>query len=240
MFDRQKVIKTHMDREAMILIEDLSAGYGGNIVLKSLYLSVQYDEVIGITGSNGAGKTTLLKIILGLITPIRGTIRVLGRLVKNETDRAWVRRQIGYVPQLSVSGKLPISVHDATLMGRWGTGFGYFKKPNRSDHDNVAVALAEVGLATKEYHDVGSLSGGERQKLAIARALIREASILLLDEPTTYLDRSTQKDLVNLLETIRDQRKMAIIMISHDADYLQQSVMRTYQIYDGCLKELSQ
>ncbi|HYH04749.1 MAG TPA: ATP-binding cassette domain-containing protein [Bacillota bacterium] len=223
----------------MIEIEDLSAGYGHSLVLRNLYLKLQLGEVVGITGCNGAGKTTLLKVILGLIRPEKGSVTIQGRTLASEPDRSWARKQIGYVPQLAISGKLPISVHDAALMGRWGTSYGYFKKPNRADREKVTLTLTEVGLAQKEYHDVRCLSGGEQQKLAIARALVRDAAILLLDEPTTYLDRNTQADLVGLLEAIRNKRKMTVIVISHDPLYLGRLAKRIFLIDGGCLKEIT-
>ncbi len=119
-----------MDQALIIAITDLVAGYRHTPVLKKLNLAVKQGEAVGIAGPNGAGKTTLFKVILGIIAKMQGQIRILGRDMESSQDRAWVRRQIGYVPQQTIPGKLPVSVGDAVLMGRWGTSFGLTRKPN--------------------------------------------------------------------------------------------------------------
>ena len=227
---------TVQNKSSVIAIEDLCSGYGREIVLRSLSFKLLEGQSLGIAGPNGAGKTTLFKVILGLVKPIRGSVVVMGRELKNEKDRSWVRRQLAYVPQQSVRGKLPVSVLDAVLMGRWGKTFGFLKKPQTEDKIAVGQALKEVGLSHKEKVDCRALSGGELQKVAIARALVRDASVMLLDEPTTYLDHRSKEDLVELIARIREERKISLITISHDPSHLEQIADDIFQMENGRLR----
>lgn len=220
----------------MIDIKDLYAGYGLKPVLKGINLVVKPGESVGIAGPNGAGKSTLFKAILGIIPVQRGHIQIMGRTVRDDQDRGWVRRQIGYVPQQTLPGKLPVSVHDAVLMGRWGKGFGFPRRPGQADRRMVKEILLSFGLIHKEYHDCRTLSGGEQQKLAIARALIREAAILLLDEPATFLDQSSRNEITQLIHQIRAEQNLTMIIISHEPVHLQVMADRVYQIANGCLR----
>lgn len=225
-----------MDQAIVIEIADLTAGYRSRPVLKKLNLVVKQGEAIGIAGPNGAGKTTLFRVILGLIPKTQGQVRILDRELKSRQDRVWVRRQIGYVPQQTIPGKLPVSVYDAVLMGRWGQSFGLARKPDSVDREAVKTKLSQVGLSHKAGDDCRSLSGGEQQKVAIARALVREARLLLLDEPTTYLDRESRNEIGALVQKIRVEQDLTMIVISHDPVHLQAMTDRIYRMDDGCLR----
>jgi ABC-type Mn2+/Zn2+ transport system ATPase subunit len=225
------------NKGSVIVISDLWSGYGRETVLRGLSLELKEGQSLGVAGPNGAGKTTLFKNILGLVKPIKGRVIVLGREIMNEKERSWVRRQLAYVPQQSIRGKLPVSVLDAVLMGRWGTTFGFLKKPQTEDKLVVSQALEEVGLSQKTKADCRSLSGGELQKVAIARALVRGASIMLLDEPTTYLDHRSKEDLVELIARIREARKLSLITISHDPSHLEKIADDIVQMENGRLGE---
>lgn len=229
---------TVQNKLSVITIEDLRAGYGREMVLQGISFELMEGQSLGIVGPNGAGKTTLFKVILGLVKPTRGRVVVLGRELKNEKDRNWVRKQLAYVPQQSVRGKLPVSVLDAVLMGRWGKTFGFLKKPHLEEKMAVSRALLEVGLSHKEKADCRTLSGGELQKVAIARALVRNAAIMLLDEPTTYLDHRSQEDLVELITRVRAGRKLALITISHDPGHLEKIADDILQMENGQLRTI--
>lgn len=228
-----------MSREFVIEINHLAAGYNHNQILNGIDLKVKQGEAVGIAGPNGAGKTTLFKVMLGLIPVTQGRVSVLGRDLRTGSDRAWVRREIGYVPQQTSPGKLPVSVHDAVLLGKWGKGFGFFRKPRQSDHEAVSVTLKRVGLANLEWQDCRKLSGGEQQKVSIARALVRKAAILLLDEPTTYLDRNFQTEILELLKKIRNEGRLTLVTISHDPAHLQAICDRIYQLDQGSLQVIT-
>jgi ABC-type Mn2+/Zn2+ transport system ATPase subunit len=221
----------------VIAITDLWTGYGREMVLRGLELELGEGQSLGIAGPNGAGKTTLFKVILGLLIPARGSVKIAGRAIGTEKDRSWVRRQLAYVPQQSLQGKLPVYVADAALMGRWGKTFGFLKRPQAEARLAVGAALREVGLSHKEKADCRALSGGELQKVAIARALVREAPIMLLDEPTTYLDHRSQADLLELVARIRKTRKLSLLTISHDPDHLEKLADLTLLMEEGRLRE---
>jgi ABC-type Mn2+/Zn2+ transport system ATPase subunit len=221
----------------VIAITNLWSGYGREMILRGLSLTLEEGQSLGIAGPNGAGKTTLFKVILGLLPPARGSINVAGRSIGTEKDRIWVRRQLAYVPQQSLRGRLPVSVADAVLMGRWGKSFGFLKKPRAGEKQAVRLALEEVGLSAKETADCRALSGGELQKVAIARALVREAPVMLLDEPTTYLDHHSQADLIELVAGIRKTRKLSLITISHNPEHLEKIANVTLLLEQGRLRE---
>jgi ABC-type Mn2+/Zn2+ transport system ATPase subunit len=226
-----------MTREAVVEIHGLVAGYGRHHVLQQLDLTVWRGETLGIAGNNGAGKTTLLKLILGLITPQEGRMSVLGRMLDSPRVRRLMRCQIGYVPQLHTPGKMPVSVHDAVLMGRWGKGFGFFRRPSPQDRQKVSEILKEIGMSSQEWQEVHLLSGGEQQKVSIGRALVREAPILLLDEPSTYLDHGSQAEIVELIRTVCLKHRLSLIMISHDAEHLEAMSDRILLLKNGRLEE---
>jgi ABC-type Mn2+/Zn2+ transport system ATPase subunit len=220
-----------------IFIDHLAAGYRGQSVLREICLRLEEGRSVGIAGPNGAGKTTLFKVLLGLLPPMAGEVKVMGRTLKTEEDRLWVRRQIGYVPQQSQPGQLPVSVQDAVLMGRWGVSFGFFRRPSALDWQAVRQTLAEVGLASKALTDCRDLSGGGQQKVAIARALVRQAPILLLDEPTSYLDQSSRQELIAILGRIARQRRLTVVTISHDAVHLNEISEEIFTLEKGEFKE---
>ena len=226
-----------MTREAVVEIQGLVAGYGRHQVLQQLDLTLWRGEALGIAGNNGAGKTTLLKLILGLITPQEGRMSVLGTILDSPRVRRLMRCQIGYVPQLHPLGKMPVSVHDAVLMGRWGKGFGFFRRPSLRDRQKVTEILKEIRMSAQERQEVHLLSGGEQQKVSIGRALVREAPILLLDEPSTYLDHGSQAEIDELIRTVCLKHRLSLIMISHDAEHLEATSDRILLLKNGRLDE---
>jgi ABC-type cobalamin/Fe3+-siderophores transport system ATPase subunit len=208
-------------------------GYGKSIVLHNINLTVHLGEFLSIFGENGAGKTTLFKGILQLLPIQRGEITILGKDVTNGKDKTWLRSQIGYVPQKHNSGNFPICVFDAVLLGRWGTSFSYFKRPSKDDKRITDEILEVVGLTPLKYQDCRKLSGGQTQRLNIARALVRQPKILLLDEPTTHLDIDSQKLLDDTLTSIRQQYNLSILMISHNQHHARRISDRVVYLEKG-------
>ena len=161
-------------------------------------------------------------------------IRILGgSLIQREPGAA--RRQIGYVPQARSDGRLPIQVHDAVLLGRWGTSFVGLRHPSSSDRQLVIETLELLGLGELALSDCRELSGGQKQRVAIARALVRKPQLLLLDEPTTYLDVAARDNLPELLSTIRRELGLSVLVISHDAKSLGKVIDRAVVLQDGSL-----
>lgn len=226
-----------MTRETLVEIRSLAAGYGQVEVLRKLNCDLFAGEALGIAGNNGAGKTTLFKLILGLMKPQQGRISVLGKNLDSSRTRQMIRRQIAYVPQLQTQGKMPVSVHDAVLMGRWSKGFVFFSRPTQQDRQKVTDILGEIGMVNKEWQDVRKLSGGEQQRVSIGRALVREAPIMLLDEPSTYLDHQTQAEIISLIQAVRLQHNLSLIMISHDPEHLEAISDRILLLRNGRLEE---
>ena len=200
----------------IIEIEKMSFAYGGRWVLENVNLSIPRGEFVSIVGPNGGGKTTLLKLLLGLIAPDEGTIRVFGEAPED------VRPHIGYVPQVfQFDGQFPVSVADVVLMGRLyrGTHFGPYR---RADWRAAEEALREVDLLHVESRPFAALSGGERHRVLIARALVSDPELLLLDEPTTNLDVPSLGELYDLLQALH--RRLTIVMVSHDMAFVSKLV----------------
>lgn len=195
-----------------ILIKDLWFSYDGHPVLEDVNLSVPQGDFVSVVGPNGGGKTTLLKLMLGLFRPSRGEVRVFG--VPPEEARP----RIGYMPQFSqLDPQFPATVMDVALMGRLGHGrsFGPY---SRKDKEVVTEALDRVGLCNLQKKSFSSISGGQRQRLFIARALACEPDILLLDEPTANLDVVMEGDLYELLKALNQH--LTVVLVSHDLGFV--------------------
>jgi len=209
-------------RPEVIVLRDLWAGYGGAPVLESVDLTVLEGDFIGIVGPNGGGKTTLIKVLLGLLVPARGSVRILGRPPAEGRDR------IGYVPQhVEYDLDFPIRVWDAARMGRLRNR-GLFRRYTREDDDRVEEALREVGMIDLRFRPMGGLSGGQRQRVYVARALAMDAPILLLDEPTASVDPHASTGMYELLRELNDS--VTILMATHDV-----GAISTYVKTVGCL-----
>jgi len=189
-------------------LEDVWVQYNGVTVLEDITLSVQNRDFLGIIGPNGGGKTTLLKVILGLIKPNRGRVTVLGGPPEEG------RRFIGYVPQLTqFDREFPATALDVVLMGRLGHK-GLLRRYTEEDMEIAYKALESVEILDLKDRQVGKLSGGELQRVFLARALAADPKILLLDEPTASIDEPTKTELYELLKGLN--REITIILVSHD------------------------
>lgn len=210
-------VRCFMMKKNSIELIEIAVGYDGNPVLEDVNLKVKTGEFVSILGENGAGKTTLFKSILQLLPLIKGRIKIFDTDVTRGKDKTWLRSQIGYVPQKSNLGSnFPISVFDAALLGRWGSSFSYFKRPSKEDREITKEILQAVDLIHMSNIDCRKLSGGQAQRLNIARALVRQPKILLLDEPTTHLDIDSQNKLDMTISSIRKEYDLSILMISHN------------------------
>ncbi len=193
---------------AVVTFRDVSFTYGrGSEVLRNVSLTIREHESACIIGPNGGGKTTVLKLLLGLLQPDTGEIRVFGEAPRK------ARMRIGYMPQiLHFDPRFPITALEIVLMGRLDRRrFGPFR---RQDRLAARDALGEVGLDGLAGRPFGSLSGGQRQRVLIARALACDPSMLLLDEPTANIDQTVEERFFETLERFRE--RMTIVMVSHD------------------------
>ncbi|MBU1001840.1 MAG: metal ABC transporter ATP-binding protein [Proteobacteria bacterium] len=195
--------------EPVIEVRDLDFGYeGGPDILQGAHLTVMRGDYVAVLGPNGGGKSTLLKLLLGLLEPDAGTVRVLGGPPARVTDK------LGYMPQYSGMGReLPARVIDIALMGLLGgTGKGFHW--TRDEHKRAERALDRVGVLHLKDRRISGLSGGQRQRAFIARALVSDPQILFLDEPTASVDAEGRCALLELLVELN--REMSIIYVSHD------------------------
>ncbi len=193
-------------------IENLNFSYGSISVLEQASLTIEDREFICIVGPNGGGKTTLLKLVLGLLEPQNGIVSVFGNTPT--LGRKW----IGYLPQhASLDPKFPVTALDVVLMGRLGKtrSIGLYTK---TDHAAARETLARVGLEKFQTRSLATLSGGQRQRVLIARALVSEPKLLLLDEPTSSLDDYVERELYDLLQELN--KELTVVVVTHDIGFV--------------------
>ena len=212
-------------------LENVTFSYGRHAVLSQVNLTIARGEFATIVGPNGGGKTTLIKLLLGLLSPDSGRIEVLG------TSPSSARARVGYVPQHAhVDQSFPARVTDIVLMGLLGSRRGI--RYSTEDRKRAAAALDSVQLADLAGRRLAELSGGQRQRALIARALVAEPELLLLDEPTAHLDVSMEHGLHELLGQLRD--RVTIVLVSHDlgfvSDYAARAicVKNTVAVHETC------
>lgn len=192
-----------------VRLVDIHAGYGSRVALTALSLDVQRGSLLAIIGPNGAGKSTLLKVIAGLLRPYSGTVDVLGAPPGAQAKR------IAYVPQAeNVDWSFPVSVGDVVMMGRVPL-IGPLRSPASEDTAAVREALDTVGMLSEVDRQIGALSGGQRRRVFIARALAAKPDLYLLDEPVTGVDITTQEELMDVLED-EARSGRTVIATTHD------------------------
>jgi zinc transport system ATP-binding protein len=198
----------HVDHTKNIIeIRGISFSYGSEEVLHDIALSVHKGDYLGIIGPNGGGKSTLLKIMLGLLAPAQGTVKLFGADIGQ--FRGWSK--IGYVE------KFPLTVKEVVGMGRYSKR-GLFRFLTVHDKEIVDMALHQVGMY--EYRDrlIGDLSGGQQQRVFIARALAGQSEVIVLDEPTVGVDQRTQEQFYALLRKLNKDLDLTLILVSHELD----------------------
>lgn len=199
-----------------VQLEHVTVAYGPRVVLNDVTLEIPSAHIVGLIGPNGAGKTTLLKAIVGAQRVLHGSVRVLGEPVDV------VRRRIAYVPQRrDVDWSFPLSVLDVVLMGRYGK-LGLLRRPSKHDRELALQALEQVRLVKRQACQIGELSGGQQQRVFLARALVQDADLLLLDEPFNGIDTTTQSVIFDLL---CEQRQLGrtILLSTHDLHSVEQN-----------------
>lgn len=210
------------DLSSPLSIHDLTVAYDRKPVLWDVDLDVPTGKLVGIVGPNGAGKSTLIKAVLQLVPTLAGEIRVFGQPYEDQRSR------VGYVPQReSVDWDFPISAVDVVAMGLYGR-IGWLR-PVRASHRKKALeALDRVGLADFAQRQISQLSGGQQQRVFLARALVQDADLYLMDEPFAAVDAATEAAIVDILKGLRDAGKTALV-VHHDlqtvADYFDHVIL---------------
>ena len=199
----------------IIEVKNISFAYGAEEILSNVTFDVHQGDYLAFVGPNGAGKTTLMKIILGLLAPKTGSIKIFGEDIKKFKD--W--KKISYVAQNAdnFDNNFPATVLEIVLMGRYG-GKGLFKNINARDKKIAEKFIAQVGLSEFKNRLIGDLSGGQKQRAFIARALCSEPEIIFLDEPTAGVDRKSQDEFYALLKKMNAELGITLILITHDIE----------------------
>ena len=191
-------------------VQELTAGYDARPAIENVSFAIPPGQMVGVIGPNGAGKSTLFKAILGLI-PRQGG----GRILLHDKEALGQRDQMGYLPQLdAVNRAFPVTVADVVLMGRYRR-IGWSRLPRREDGEAVQEALGRVGLLPQASRQIGKLSGGQQQRALLGRVLAQDPHLLLLDEPVSGVDATTQHTIFTLLEKLRDAGK-TVVVATHD------------------------
>ncbi|MBN9677583.1 manganese/iron ABC transporter ATP-binding protein [Salipiger bermudensis] len=187
---------------------DVTVSYrNGHTALRHASFEIPRGTVTALVGVNGAGKSTLFKAIMGFVPAAAGEISLLGMSVKE----ALKRNLVAYVPQSEeVDWSFPVLVEDVVMMGRYGH-MGFLRRPRRADHEAVAEALARVNMQDFRHRQIGELSGGQRKRVFLARALAQEGQVILLDEPFTGVDVKTEEQIIALLRALRDEGRVMLV-----------------------------
>lgn len=209
--------------ENIVEIKNLTYSYETGKVLTDLNLDIKQGEFFGLIGPNGSGKSTLLKIILGLIPIQTGEVLLFGKHLNKFKD--W--NKIGYVSQKanSFNTGFPATVFEVVSMGLYGKK-GLFKPLNNLDSQKVKDAIKTVGLTDFEKRNIGRLSGGQQQRTFIARAIVSEPKLLILDEPTVGIDADSTKQFYDLLEKLNKEMGITIVLVSHDIGVVTKQVTK--------------
>lgn len=198
--------------ESVVDIKDLWVSLDHDFILREVNLQIQQGTFLGLIGPNGGGKTTLLQVVLGLVRPDKGQVRVFGRPPWHHRNKGL----IGYVPQRAFADlSFPVSVFDVVMMGRYSK-IGLWHKATAEDRRRVLEKLEAVDMVHLRDRPIGHLSGGEQQRVFIARALACDPRMLLLDEPTSGVDSKAQGAFYQLLGKLKEDLSLTIVLVSHD------------------------
>src|SRR5688572_11595040 len=213
-----------MTDSTLVRFDHATLGYGRRVVLSDLSFEIPEGDFLGLVGPNGAGKTTILRAILGSLKPLSGTVKMKTGL------------RFGYVPQRdSVDYGFPLKVVDVVLMGRYDR-IGLGRRPTAADRDLAVQALTHVGIAHLADQQLGSLSGGQKQRTLIARALVGDPNILVLDEPTNGMDLVSTTQILSLVRDLHERDQLTVLMVSHALNEVANYVSRIALTMEGAFR----
>ncbi len=202
-------------KKTIIELQNVSFQYDYTQVLKNISFRVEEGDFLALLGPNGSGKSTLLKLILGLLKPMNGSIELFGQDMNMFKQREW----IGYVSQKSnaFNSGFPATVEEVVKSGLTKKT-GLFKRLPKDVHERVIQSLQSVGMEQFAKRNIGELSGGQQQRVFIARALIAEPKLLILDEPTVGIDHENVQSFYDMLAKLNEERQITMILVTHDVD----------------------
>jgi ABC-type Mn2+/Zn2+ transport system ATPase subunit len=222
-----------MREDAIIKLEDVSTVYEGERrpAIKGVNLTLKRNELVYIVGPNASGKTTLLETINGLLPPFKGKVSVFGLDVQNHGRR--VRCKIGYVPQdFMVKPGEPYTAIDVVLMGLYGQ-IGFLHQPEEKDRKKALEAMKLLGVEELVNRPMGKLSGGQQQKVMLARAIAKKPSVLLLDEPFSNLDPESRAKIPSLISRLHEEKELTTLIVTHDIHHMINQCHRVVAISNG-------
>ncbi|WP_240376630.1 metal ABC transporter ATP-binding protein [Bacillus piscicola] len=219
-----------VNQQTVLETDNVSYRYSKQPVLENVSMEIKKGSFLGLVGPNGSGKSTLIKILLGLIAPDAGEIRLFGTPLKK--FKHW--EKIGYVSQKanSFNSGFPATVQEVVAMGLYGQ-MGLFRFLNKTHKRKIENALEQVGMSDYKKRTIGELSGGQQQRVFIARALVSEPDILILDEPTVGVDAQSVQQFYTLLSTLNIEKGMTLLLVTHDV-----GVMTRYVSHVACLNRI--
>ncbi len=209
---------------ALVTFDRATLGYGRRVVLSDLTFDIPSGDFLGLVGPNGAGKTTILRAILGSMKPMSGRVAIDPGI------------RVGYVPQRdSVDYNFPLKVVDVVMMGRYDR-IGLARRPSDDDRRRACAALEHVGILDLAQNQVTALSGGQKQRTLIARALVGEPTVLILDEPTNGMDLVSTTQILGLVRELHDRDKLTVLMVSHALNEVANYVKRIALVLEGSFR----
>ena len=222
-----------MTEDAIIRLENVSTVYEGESrpAIKGIKLAIRRNELVYVVGPNASGKTTLLETINGLLPPFHGKISVFGLDIKSNGKT--IRQQIGYVPQdFMVKPGEPYRAIDVVIMGRYGH-IGFLHHPDENDKQKALQAMKLIGIEELADRSMGKLSGGQQQKVMLARALAKDPKLLLLDEPFSNLDPDSRGQIPSLITRLHEEKDLTTLIVTHDIHHMLENCDRVIVVTGG-------
>ena len=209
----------------IISVENVSFAYNKENVLQDIIMYVDEGDFVGIVGCNGSGKSTLMKLLIGQLTPSKGKIKLFNEELSKSKDL----NKIGYVPQISLSSNatFPATVEEIVMTNLYSK-IGFMKFPKKEHKEKVKEVLKKVNMQDYSKRLIGNLSGGQQQRVMIAKALVSDPKVIILDEPTTGIDAASEKSLYALLNKLNKESKITIIIVSHDFEKISQYTNQSF------------
>lgn len=211
----------------IISIENVSFAYNKENILQDIIMYVDEGDFVGIVGCNGSGKSTLIKLLIGQLTPSKGKIK----LFNEELSTSKNLNKIGYVSQISLSSNatFPATVEEIVMTNLYSK-IGFMKFPKKEHKEKVKEVLKKVNMQEYSKRLIGNLSGGQQQRVMIAKALVSDPKVIILDEPTTGIDAASEKSLYALLNKLNKESKITIIIVSHDFKKISQYTNKIFSV----------